>query len=79
MVTVQRGQGLRVVKFANDHHPAHVHLFGDGHAKIDLYSALQLTWADGMTRGEIRHAMQIVIAHQGELLARWESIHGGPD
>ena len=36
MVTVLRAQGLRVVIFLNDHHPAHVHVFGDGEAKINL-------------------------------------------
>jgi len=28
MVTVFRGNGLRVVIFINDHPPAHVHVFG---------------------------------------------------
>jgi hypothetical protein len=33
---VLRAEGLRVVIYANDHTPAHVHVFGDGEAKIDL-------------------------------------------
>jgi hypothetical protein len=36
MVTVLRARGLRVVIFINDHRPAHVHVFGDGEAKINL-------------------------------------------
>ena len=36
MVTVFRAHGLRVVIFANDHEPAHVHVLGDGEAKINL-------------------------------------------
>ena len=36
MVSVLRADGLRVVIFVNDHRPAHVHVFGDGEAKIDL-------------------------------------------
>jgi len=28
MVTIYRGEGLRVVIFADDHEPAHVHVFG---------------------------------------------------
>ena len=36
MVTVLRANGLRVVIFVNDHLPAHVHVFGDGEAKINL-------------------------------------------
>ena len=57
MVTVLRAAGLRVVIFVDDHQPAHVHVFGDGHAKINLLGAdgtPELVWVDGMTRGEIR-------------------------
>ena len=82
MVTVLRAHGLRVVIYANDHRPAHVHVFGDGEAKIDLLGAdgtPDLVWADGMTRGEIRRAMRIVVEQQAFLLARWEDIHGRVD
>ena len=79
MVTILRADGLRVVIFVDDHQPAHVHVFGDGHARVNLLGAdgaPELIWADGMTRGEVRRAMRIVIEHQALLLARWESIHG---
>jgi uncharacterized protein DUF4160 len=82
MVTVLRAHGLRVVIYANDHRPAHVHVFGDGEAKIDLLGAdgaPDLVWADGMTRGEVRRAMRIVVEQQAFLLARWEDIHGRVD
>ena len=35
MVTVLRIDGLRIVIYVNDHQPAHVHVFGDGEAKIN--------------------------------------------
>ncbi len=79
MVTVLRADGLRVVIFVDDHQPAHVHVFGDGHARINLLGAdgtPELIWADGMTRGEVRRAVRIVIEQQALLLARWEKIHG---
>lgn len=82
MVTVLRAHGLRVVIFTNDHPPAHVHVFGDGEAKIDLLGAdgtPELIWADAMSRGEIRRALRIVTEQQAFLLARWEDIHGRPD
>src|SRR5258708_1450502 len=50
-----RARGLRVVIFVNDHQPAHLHVFGDGEAKINLFGAdgtPELVWVDGMTRGE---------------------------
>ena len=64
MVTVFRGDGFRVVIYVNDHNPAHVHVVGDGEAKIDLLGAdgaPDLVWADGMTRGEVRRAMRLVV------------------
>jgi len=39
MVTVFRACGLRVIIFVDDHMPAHVHVFGDGQAKINLSGA----------------------------------------
>ncbi len=82
MVTVFRARGLRMVIFVNDHQPAHVHVFGDGEAKINLAGAdgtPELAWVDGMTRGEVRRAVRIVIEQQTLLLARWEDIHGRID
>ena len=82
MVTVLRSEGMRVVIFVDDHHPAHVHVFGDGEAKINLVGAdgsPELVWADGMTRGEVRRAMRIVTGQQALLRARWEDIHGRID
>jgi hypothetical protein len=79
VVTVLREAGLRVVIFLDDHEPAHVHVFGDGHAKIDLVGpkgSPVLVWAEGMKRNEVRRALQIVVANQATLLARWEEIHG---
>lgn len=79
MVTVLRAHGLRVVIFANDHPPAHVHVIGEGEAKINLLGASgapELVWADGMNRGDLRRAVRLVIEQQAFLLARWEEIHG---
>ncbi len=82
MVTVLRAHGFRVVIYANDHRPAHVHVFGDGEAKIDLLGpdgAPALVWADGMTRGEVRRAVRLVAEQRAFLLSRWEDIHGRVD
>ena len=82
MVTVFRANGLRVIIFTDDHQPAHVHVFGDGQAKINLLGANgspELVWVEGMTGGETRRAMRIVTEQQSLLLARWEDIHGRTD
>jgi len=78
MVTVLRAHGLSIVIFVDDHEPAHVHVFGDGHAKVNLAGpggAPQLVWAVDMKRNDVRRAMQIVTEHQEALLARWRAIH----
>ena len=78
MVTVYAAHGLRFVIFLNDHEPAHLHVFGEGHAKIDIAGAdgPTLVWAQGMKRSDIRRAMAIAAEEQVRFLARWEDIHG---
>jgi hypothetical protein len=79
MVTIHRAHGLRIVIFTDDHEPAHVHVFGDGHAKINLAGSdgqPELVWAEDMTRNEVRRAMAIVIEHRQAFLARWREIRG---
>ena len=79
MVTVHRAHGLRIVIFVDDHEPAHVHVFGDGEAKINLAGSVgdpELIYAIGMTRAEVRRAMGVVKAQQADLLKRWSEIHG---
>ena len=71
-----------MVIFVDDHLPAQVHVFGDGHAKIDLGRAgefPELVWSDGMNRGEVRRAVRIVTEQRALLVARWEAIHGPVD
>jgi hypothetical protein len=36
LITVIRSGGFRIVIFVDDHEPAHVHVYGDGEAKINL-------------------------------------------
>ena len=79
MVTVHRERGLRFIIFVDDHEPAQVHVFGDGHAKFNLMGPEGrpvLVIVEGMKRGDIRHAMQIVSDQQGHMLERWREIHG---
>jgi hypothetical protein len=73
VVTVLREAGLKVVIFVGDHEPAHVHVFGDGHAKINLVGpdgVPDVVWAQGMKRNEARRAYEVVAANQATLLRR---------
>lgn len=79
MVTIHNAEGLRVVIFVDDHGPPHVHVFGDGQAKINLSGPdgePALIWTDGMKRSEVRRAMRIVKEHRELFLVRWSDIHG---
>lgn len=79
MVTIFRSDGFRFVIFQNDHEPAHVHVFGDGEMKINLAGQngqVELVWADGIKRSDVRRAMKIVIEQQSCFLQRWHDIHG---
>jgi len=79
MVTIHCAHGLRIVIFTDDHEPAHVHVFGDGHAKINLIGpggVPELVWAEDMKRNEARRAMDVVAKHGQAFLARWREIHG---
>ena len=79
MVTIHRALGLRFVIFSNDHLPAHVHVIGDGEAKIDIIGANgepELIWAVGFKRNDVRRAVDIVAENQKAFLERWTDIHG---
>lgn len=79
MVTIFRAHGLRVIIFTDDHEPAHVHVFGDGQAKINLIGPggdPALIWAEGMKANELRRAVQLVRDQQDAFLAKWREIHG---
>ena len=79
MVTIHRAHGLRVIIFTDDHEPAHVHVFGDGQAKINLIGpdgVPVLVWAEGMKANDLRRAMRLVRDQQQQFLARWREIHG---
>lgn len=79
MIVVLRTSGLRVVIFRDDHEPAHVHVRGDGQAKITLVGAdgqPELVWSRGMNTAEKRRALTTVRDAQLELLTQWRKIHG---
>jgi hypothetical protein len=79
MVTVHREAGLRFIIFTDDHEPAHVHVIGDGNAKINLAGPdgkPELVSNDGLKMGDLRKAMRIVTEQQAPMLKRWNEYHG---
>ncbi len=79
MVVIHREAGLRFVIYANDHKPAHLHVYGDGEAKIELFGPSGeplLLYAVGMSKSDLRRAMRIVNDRKSEFLAGWSALHG---
>jgi hypothetical protein len=79
MVTICRAHGLRLIIFTDNHEPAHVHVFGDGQAKINLIGPdgfPALVWAEGMKANDLRRAVRLVRDQREEFPARWREIHG---
>ena len=79
MVTIHREAGLSISIFKDDHDPAHVHVRGDGEAKIDLIGPdgqPALVWSVGLSKSDLRRALRIVVDRQSEFPARWRAIHG---
>jgi hypothetical protein len=75
MVTVHREGGLRFVIYLNDHEPAHLHVYGDGEARIDIMT-LKVMSVRGMSKRDVSRALTVVARDQSELLRRWVEIHG---
>jgi hypothetical protein len=79
MIVVLRAHGLRIVIFTDDHEPPHVHVKGDGQAKVNLVGLNglpELVWSAGMSTAEKRRAMRAIREAQSELLEHWRQIHG---
>ena len=80
MVTIHREFGLRFTILTDDHEPAHVHIYGDGEAKVIICGAEglpELVYAIGFKANERRRAMDVVLEQQAAFLAKWDEIHGG--
>lgn len=80
MPTVLRKQGFRVVIYANDHLPSHVHVLkGSGEVRIELGDEESLpkllTVSGKISDKDVAKAMYLVKEHQVALLAKWREIH----
>lgn len=80
MPTVLRIGALRVVVYANDHRPAHVHVVGRGHeAVFELNGAegkVAVRENYGFWRKEVASIARVLVQDLAHLLTEWERIHG---
>lgn len=75
MVTVLRQHGMRFVIYTADHEPAHVHVFGDGEARIDIVDLAVLSQG-GMSDRDVRRAVTLVEENRELFLDTWKKYHG---
>ncbi|MCQ1850621.1 DUF4160 domain-containing protein [Neorhizobium galegae] len=75
MVTVLRQHGLRFVIFTADHEPPHVHVYGDGEARIDIETLKVLTQG-GMSDRDVRRAAEVIEANRQLFRETWRKYHG---
>lgn len=74
MVTVLRRHGMRFVIYLDDHEPAHVHVYGDGEARIDIVKLKTLSrWR--MSDRDIHRAEAVIEENRQFLLDKWRQFH----
>lgn len=75
MVTILREHGLRFVIYTADHEPAHVHVFGDGEARIDIVN-LRVITQGGLSDRDVRRAVAVIEADRDLFMDTWRKYHG---
>lgn len=75
MVTVLRQFGLRFVIYTADHEPPHVHVYGDGEARIDIETLKVLTQGK-MSDRDVRRAVAVIEEKQELFRDTWRKYHG---
>jgi hypothetical protein len=79
MITVLQAAGLSFAIYQHDHPPPHVHVYGDGVAKIAIVGRTgrsEVIYAKGMKDGDVRKALRVVDEHQTVLIQYWSELHG---
>lgn len=81
MVLVRKAYGFRFVIYTADHEPAHVHIVGEGKAKINLlgpYGQPEVVYSVGIKRPDMKRLLAEVAEHRQEFLEKWLEIYGDP-
>ncbi|MDQ7027097.1 MAG: DUF4160 domain-containing protein [Anaerolineae bacterium] len=77
--TIIYKDGYRVTIFFNDHPPPHVHVTkDDGMARLGL-NPVEMIDNEGLSRKELKTAIQIVESNRDILIAKWNQIHGSDE
>ena len=74
MITLLRASGMRFVIYTDDHDPAHLHVYGDGEARINLLEVAVIS-NRGMSKRDLARALNIVLEYREMFLLKWSEIH----
>jgi hypothetical protein len=66
---------MRFVIYTADHEPPHVHVYGDGEARIDIVT-LKVITQGGMSDRDVRRAAEEIGARQALFMDMWTRYHG---
>lgn len=66
---------MRFVIYLDDHEPAHVHVYGDGEARIDILNGRVLS-IRAMSKRDVARAMTVVSLQRAYFMQKWTDIHG---
>ena len=75
MIALLRAAGMRFVIYTDDHEPAHLHVYGDGEARINILTATVIS-NRGMSKRDLSRALLIVREQQDLFLNKWHDLHG---
>lgn len=75
MVTLLRQHGMRFVIYTADHEPPHVHVVGEGEARIDIVD-LNIITQGGMSDRDVRRAVAVIEENRQLFLDTWRKYHG---
>lgn len=77
MPVILRERGLAFCIYTDDHNPAHIHVRGDGEAKINIGTKRAgVVWNKGLSPRYIKIALDVVNRERALLLKAWTRIHG---
>jgi hypothetical protein len=63
--------------FTDDHPPPHVHVYGDGSAKVTIAaSPVRVMHNDRLSKADVKRALDIVGRNRDLLLEAWNRYHG---
>lgn len=74
MITLLRASGMRFVIYTDYHDPAHLHVYGDGEARINLLEVAVIS-NRGMSKRDLARALNIVLEYREMFLLKWSEIH----